>query len=112
MMLRRQPLKRGRGNRKTAAEERHMNRVAAKGCCICGGEATLHHVTSDGYKRIARTHERVIPLCPRHHLYQHGPRESIEALGHEGFYRTYGIHPLTLADLEWAESAALERRAA
>lgn len=106
-MLRSKPMKRSRGKAASAAEKRHMDRVAGLGCCICGGEATLHHVTSDGFQRITRSHRRVIPLCPRHHLIQHGPHESIEALGHEGFYRAYGVHPLMLADDLWAGSRVI-----
>lgn len=93
-------------------EKRHWARLIELGCCICGEAATIHHVTSDGLKRITRSHQRVIPLCPRHHQIQHGPRESIEALGHEGFYRAYGVHPLMLADDLWAGSQALEKDAA
>jgi hypothetical protein len=72
----------------------------------------VHHVTSDGFQRITRSHARVIPLCPRHHLIQHGPRESIEALGHAGFAATYQIAPLAFADALWAISMDAERFAA
>lgn len=40
---------------------------------------------------------QVVPLCPRHHQIQHGPRESVEALGHGGFTETYGIDLLAWA---------------
>jgi hypothetical protein len=106
-MLRKQLMKRSRGKAASASEKRHMQRVAAMGCCVCGGEATVHHVTSDGYQRLCRSHQRVIPLCPRHHLIQHGPRESIEALGHLGFSTAYGIFPLGLAEELWAKSERL-----
>jgi len=81
----------------TAAERRHMARVAAMPCLVCGGPSTVHHVTSDGYKRITRSNMLVTPLCPMHHQIQHGPRESVEALGHRGFAITYGIDLLAEA---------------
>jgi hypothetical protein len=110
--MKRQPMKRSRGKAASAIEKRHFSRVAALGCCVCGGEATVHHVTSDGFQRITRSHQRVIPLCPRHHFVQHGPRESIEALGHAGFATTYQIAPLAYADALWAISMDAERFAA
>lgn len=94
------------GTAPTAAEKRHFARVVALGCVICGGAATVHHVTSDGYKRIARSHQRVVPLCPTHHQIQHGPRESVEALGPAEFNRIYDIDLLARADRLWRESNA------
>lgn len=97
------------GAKPTAHERRHMDRVAALGCLICGGPATLHHVSAsiDG-GRIARSHRRVVPLAPEYHLIQHGPRTSVEALGHGGFYRTYGIDLLAVADALWAETEMMK----
>ena len=105
----RSPIKRKkplRAKRKAvpAVERRHMARVAEMGCLVCGGPSTIHHVTSDGHKRLTRSHRRVVPLCPRHHQIQHGPRESVEALGHAGFQATYGIDLLFAADQLWSES--------
>lgn len=91
----------------TAEEKRHMDRVAGLPCLVCGVmPVTLHHVSSDGTKRIARSHKLVTPLCPRHHLIQHGPRESVEALGHAGFYREHWVHLLVEAERLWAETVA------
>lgn len=81
----------------TAAEKRHMQRVAEMPCLVCGAQATVHHVTSDGYKRITRSNWLVVPLCPIHHQIQWGPRESVEALGHRGFTERYGIDLLAVA---------------
>jgi hypothetical protein len=92
---------------KTAAERRHMQRVAEIGCLICGGPATLHHVTSDGYKRIARSHQRVVPLCPKHHMIQFDSRESIEALGHKRFCDKHHIDILLESDKLWSESCGM-----
>ncbi len=81
----------------TAAERRHMARIAEMPCLVCGGASTVHHVTSDGYKRITRSNMLVTPLCPVHHQIQWGPRESVEALGHAGFAQAYGIDLLAEA---------------
>lgn len=80
-----------------------MERVAAMGCLVCGSPATIHHVSSDGYQRITRSNTLIAPLCPRHHQIQHGPRESVEALGHGGFTDTYGIDLLAWAKQAWDE---------
>lgn len=109
-MLRKTPLKKGRGKGPNAAEKRHFDYVAGKGCCVCGDPATIHHVSASVHGgRITRSHQRVVPLCPRHHLIQFGPHESVEALGHRGFFAEYGIDLLALADMLWASS---QRRAA
>lgn len=92
------------GSPPSATEKAHMERIAAMGCLVCGRPATVHHVTSDGMKRIARSHKRTAPLCPRHHQIQFGPHESVEALGHAGFTRVYGIDLLAWADQEWVKS--------
>lgn len=99
-------------------ERRHMNRVAALGCLVCGGEATIHHVTgyADRIGRLPRSHMNVVPLCPPHHqiIYDsqiHFP-QSVEALGHRGFYQEHGIDLLAEAKRLWAESEELERKAA
>lgn len=101
MLARPALMRRSRGTPSTAVEKRHLARVAAMPCLVCGGEATVHHVTSDGYQRLTRTHERVVPLCPRHHMIQFGPHESVEALGHRGFTEAYGIDLLATAKRLW-----------
>lgn len=87
----------------TAAERKHMSAVAEMPCLVCGIEpVTLHHVTSTRWGgRFTRSHKLVVPLCPRHHLIQHGPHESVERLGHGGFYRVHGIDLLVVADKLW-----------
>jgi hypothetical protein len=85
----------------TATERRHLEWVASMGCLVCDMPSTVHHVTSDGYQRLTRTHERIVPLCPRHHMIQFGALESVEALGHQGFADTYGIDLLKRADELW-----------
>ena len=83
----------------SAAEKRHMARVVFMPCLVCGSPSTVHHVTSDGYKRLTRSNWLVVPLCPTHHQIQHGPRESVEALGHAGFTRVHDIDLLHRAKL-------------
>lgn len=96
---------------KTAAEKRHHGRIAAMGCLVCDQPATVHHVTASIHGgRITRTHKRVTPLCPRHHMQQFGPHESVEALNHGGFHERYGIDLLQAADVLWALSQAEEAR--
>lgn len=87
----------------------HMNRVAALGCLVSGEAATLHHVTgyADRMGRIARSDRCVVPLAPRFHLIQHGPCESVEALGHQGFFITYGLDLFAIGNRLWAETEAL-----
>lgn len=96
-MLRRSPIKRKAKPRAPKIERDHMAYVASLPCLVCGAASTVHHVTSDGYKRIARSNRRVVNLCPVHHQIQWGPRESVEALGHAGFKDMYGIDLLAVA---------------
>lgn len=97
-MLRRSPLRR-KARYVPADEQRHMARVAAMGCLVCGDQATVHHVTASIHGgRISRDNRRVVPLCPVHHQIQFGPRESVEALGHGGFFTAYGIDLLAEAE--------------
>ena len=108
VIARAKPLqRRSRKPNKTAAEKRHMDRVAAMGCLVCGAAATVHHVSASiNGGRITRSHKRTVPLCPRHHHHDHG-MSSVERLSHAGFYRVHGIDLLSVADRLWAESEAL-----
>ena len=87
----------------TAQERRHFAKVAALPCLACGGQSTIHHVTgyADRMGRAPKRHDRVVPLCPDHHQIQWGPRESVEALGHRGFYRVHGIDLMAEAERLW-----------
>lgn len=92
----------------TAAEKRHMAYVASLPCLVCGGQATVHHVTAcaDRIGRLPRRNDRVVPLCPTHHQIQWGPRESVEALNHRGFYEMHGIDLMAEAERLWDERKA------
>lgn len=94
----------------SATERKHMERVAQMPCLVCGTPlVTLHHVTgyADRAGRFARSHRWIVPLAPEYHLIQHGPKMSVEALGHRGFYREWGIDLLAVARRLEAESVAL-----
>lgn len=82
-----------------------MAYVATLPCLVCRVQpVTVHHVTAHSHGgRISRSHQRTVPLCPKHHQIQHGPRESVEALGHKGFALTYGLDLLAIADKLWLE---------
>ena len=98
MLARRSPIKR-RSKSKSAAMKRFHEKVAAMPCLVCGAQATVHHVTASIHGgRVSRREDRVVPLCPRHHQTVYGPRESVEALGHRGFYLTYGIDLMSEAE--------------
>lgn len=93
----------------TALEKRHMSRVAELPCLVCKDHpVTLHHVTgyADRMGRFSRSNKLVVPLCPTHHLIQFGPRQSVEALGHRGFYREWGIDLRAVAERLWSENNA------
>lgn len=95
--------------RPTAQEKRHLERVASLPCLVCGAPSTVHHVTarSDRRGRITRSHQLTVPLCPKHHHIQHGPHESVEALGHQKFYSVHDVDLFAEAVRLWAESEAL-----
>jgi len=83
----------------TAMERAYMASIAEMPCLVCGGQATVHHVTASIHGgRLSRRHDRVVPLCPLHHQIQFGPFHSVEALGHGGFYDAYGIDLLAEAE--------------
>ena len=76
----------------------HMARIAAMPCLVCGQAATVHHVTATRQGvRITRSDFLTAPLCPVHHQIQHGPQESVEALGHGSFASLYGVDLLAWA---------------
>jgi len=93
-----------------AAEKAHIARVAGMPCLVSGRRpVTVHHVTgyADRMGRFARSHRLVVPLAAEYHLIQHGPKTSVEALGHRGFFDTYGIDLLAEARRLEAESVEL-----
>jgi hypothetical protein len=81
---------------KTASERRHHDRVAQMPCIACGRHGVhVHHVTSDGFKRLSKDHMRVVPLCPDCH--QHGPH-AVHKINHAVFNQMHGIDLLAEAE--------------
>ena len=56
--------------------------------------------------RVARTHQRIVPLAPEYHQHDWGA-ESVERLGHQGFYRRHRIDLMKEAERLWEETVAL-----
>lgn len=85
----------------TAAEKRHLSRVASLGCIVChengehGGFAEIHHPRFSSGMAQRASHYLSIPLCANHHRYGvHGV--AIHA-GQEIFERMYGTEAELLA---------------
>lgn len=92
---------------KTAEERRFHGAVAEQPCLVCGANSTVHHVTASIHGgRFSRSHKLVVPLCPTHHQIQWGPRESVEALGHRGFWQRYGLDLQAVATRLWEKFSA------
>lgn len=94
---------RRRSKHKPAAVKAFHDYVAQLGCLVCGGPATIHHVTgyADRPGRFSRDEMLVVPLCPIHHQKVFDPLNrapvSVEGLGHQGFYQEHGIDLLAVA---------------
>lgn len=84
----------------TAAERRHMNRVAELGCAVCrrmgyeGTPAELHHPRAGTGAGRRASHFDVIPLCPEHHRGKTG----LHGLGTKGFPKHWGFTEQDLLD--------------
>jgi hypothetical protein len=82
----------------TAAERKHMSRVAELGCAVCrrmgyeGTPAELHHPRAGVGMAQRASHMDVLPLCPQHHRGKTG----VHGLGTKGFPKHWGF---TEADL-------------
>ena len=65
----------------TAAEKRHMARVAEMPCLVCCRyPVETHHVIgyADRMGRAPKRHDRVVPLCADHH-------REVHAVSHKNF---------------------------
>lgn len=81
---------------KTAAERRHHAKVAEMPCIACGRYGVnVHHVVSDGFKRLTKDHMRVIPLCP--HCHTDGPF-AVHKVSYDTFRNTFGVDQLAEAE--------------
>jgi hypothetical protein len=83
----------------TAAEKRHMGRVAALGCIVCsecigipGTPAIVHHLRTD-QGRMRASHFDTMPMCPHHHQ---GSREGVHDMGRDEFAAHYGLTEVEL----------------
>lgn len=97
---------------KPVAAQRHHARVGSLPCLVSGQYGvTLHHVTAyaDRAGRFSRDDWLVVPLAPEYHLIQCGPKTSVEALGHQGFFLKYGVD--LLAEAERLRDWSLEQEA-
>lgn len=79
----------------TAAEKRHLSKIAALGCIICGAPANIHHPRFACGMSQRASNWLVIPLCPAHH--QHGPFGHAVHNGQQEFEKTYGTEAELLA---------------
>lgn len=84
----------------SAADRRHLERVAALPCCLCQflgmGQtpAVVHHVRArHGWGRTS--HMDTIPLCPQHHTGQPG---GVHDMGRDEFTAHYGISEMELLE--------------
>lgn len=113
MLTRKSPMRRAamkRVPRKAtpAPEKRHLAHVASMPCLVCGTwPVEVHHVHSDGMKRIGKSDRRVTPLCAGHHR---DGKYSVHGLSHAGFTAAYGFDLLAVADRLWRESPANPER--
>lgn len=91
----------------TAAEQRHMDRVRAKGCVVTGAsEVVLHHIMKCPGKTKRRDHRFVVGLVPE--LHNMGPA-SVHELGSEArFLEVHGIDLAAIAVREWENSCGAE----
>ena len=84
----------------TAAERKHMSRVAELGCAVCrrmgyeGTPAELHHPRAGTGGGRRASHFDVIPLCPEHHRGATG----LHGLGTKGFPKRWGFTELDLLE--------------
>ncbi len=52
----------------TAAEKKHLERVASLSCCLCGARPVeVHHILEGRIKGRRCGHFTTIPLCPECH---------------------------------------------
>ena len=71
----------------TAAEKRHLNKVASIGCLICGAPANIHHPRFDCGMSQRASNWLAIPLCKFHH--QDGPHGHAIHNGKQEFEKNY-----------------------
>ncbi len=90
--------------RQSRAIKLHHARVLEDGCLICGRPAVIHHIISDGFKRISKDDALVVALCPEHHT--DGPKSYHKMGSHMKFCTEHDIDILL-----WAQVATNNSRA-
>ena len=81
---------------KTAAMKRYHDYVAALPCIACGCFGVhVHHVISDGFKRITRNHWLVLPMCAWCHT--DGP-DALHEIGTANWNAKFGIQQHVAAE--------------
>jgi hypothetical protein len=79
-------------------EVRHIARIAAMGCLVCGAPANVHHIMRAPGKIRRRDHRFIAPLCQPHHQGDHG----VHGLGSEAkFEEHHGIDIVGWAVRQW-----------
>ena len=83
------------------AEKRHVERIAAMPCLVCGQTANVHHLMKHPDKIRRRDHRFVVPLCKTHHQGDQG----VHGLGSEAkFAARWGLDLAMIASRLWEES--------
>ena len=84
----------------TKSERAYLSKAAELGCAVCRmlgygmTPAEIHHQrTGTGAGKRARN-DRVVPLCPEHHIGNTG----LHGMGRKAFERHYGITELELIE--------------
>lgn len=99
-------MKRKAASAPNVAEERHMSRVAAMGCFVCGADAEIHHAKRVADRRCARDHRYIVALCPFHHR---DAKLGYHGLGNELLFEDlYGLNISARAVREWQNSCGAE----
>lgn len=86
----------------SAADRRHMGRVAELGCILCrykgiyGSPAEVHHIRTGTGAGRRSAHKKSIPLCFPHHR---GSNEAIHVMGRKEWERYHGITELQLLEM-------------
>ena len=68
-------------------EQAYHDHLRQLGCLVCQREPSIHHVISDGHKRLSKSHWHCTPLCWDHHQSDVG----YHMIGHDKFCAMYGI---------------------
>jgi len=92
---------RAKATSKTAAHRRYHTYVASLPCLGCGVQPVcVHHVISDGHKRLTKDHSLVLPLCPSCHA--DGPT-AVHRIGTRAWNAMHGFEQHVRAAELWEE---------